>query len=529
MRFTRLLAPWRDQRGLAYLALVQLAGYVSASLLAVAALVPDPTPVNNCLQMVSQAEGTLRDKYQASGVVPPDEPAVTQIQNCKNLLTNLSLPAGTPGVSNVAKTLNSALVSVGACSITSVTPNPADAGSTADFTIGAEVPLLGTNPVNDGSDVTVGGTHFPLNLVSGFGGQFYWTGDGSFPVELGRAAGGTTSIITVKGRSDVGRLPDGTCPSGTDASTPGQCISRVFCSTGVPWQNFPPQILLFQAFPTTVSRGAGTPVTLTWATKNASTVTIDQGVGEVTYQGFEILFPPDQNTTYTLTTTGPTAPPCAPPNVGCQASTTVTVQAPPTVQLTAPANNDVVLSNTVAVSGTVQNAVPGQTVQISLNGANKGSLTVVNGTFAGSLTLAKTLTLDDFFLNNLSQSITTTGSVAVPVTMGNSKTTADVTNVITASIGASSDTVTVSHAVQVTDFQVAWSGCPSAPGTPEVPQTIGAGQSFVVGFVECGASAGFCQTCTVHVSVATTVGSGGNDSTWVFRVPPCPAVSSVRE
>ncbi len=71
------------------------------------------------------------------------------------------------------------------------------------------------------------------------------------------------------------------------------------CS-GISFRPEPPSILLFTATPSEINSGASS--TLKWGVKDATSVTIDQGVGEVAANGSKELSP-SKTTAYTLTAT----------------------------------------------------------------------------------------------------------------------------------------------------------------------------------------------------------------------------------
>ena len=127
----------------------------------------------------------------------------------------------------------------------------------------------------------------------------------------------------------------------------------------------PPSIGSFSAAAASITAGQST--TLTWTTTGATTVTIDNGVGNVAASGSATVSP-TQTTTYTLTATG---------SGGASSShVTVTVTAPkPTVTISA---------NPAAVS-------PGQSSTLTVTAANASDIGVVcsdsngNQEFTGTL------------------------------------------------------------------------------------------------------------------------------------------------
>ena len=525
------LAAWRDQSGEAVLGIIVLAASLAAVLagfLNVAGSPADRLHIGQCLQNMDAATQSLKQKYGEQGKAPFDDIDVNRIRVCKDFAATLAADptfGNNAAIKNLAATATNLLSGLGSCSITEISPSEPRAGITVFLNVSANMPFTGSDAGDAGSTATVGGNTIPLSMAPGSAGSTSWSGGVSISDAASSAAGGTVSVVTVKGRSDVGRLANGSCPGGTDGSVPGKCF--VTCTTpakNVVWKDPPiPQIKLFLAAPSTVAKGAPTPVGLTWIVKDAESVTIDQGVGEVGLVGVDLQFPPDQDTTYTLTAKG----------VRLQdtrtATAKVTVEQAPVVTLTAPANNSAVTGAfpTVPVAGTVQNATPGMTVAISVNGAQQAVLPVSGGSFAGSVSLNKTLSVSDLSLNNPSVQVNSQGAVQVPVTLSSGKSSADVTNVITATISGPSlsvdSSVVVYHTVQVNEFVVTWLSCPPLNKDQALSTPLGAGQSVPVGTVDCGVTSGsFCSTCSVRASVSTSVGSLASTSTWVFKVGNCP-------
>ena len=70
--------------------------------------------------------------------------------------------------------------------------------------------------------------------------------------------------------------------------------------SGISCRQEPPSILLFTATPAEINSGSSS--TLKWEVKDAATVTIDQGIGEVAVNGSKELAP-SKTTAYTLTAT----------------------------------------------------------------------------------------------------------------------------------------------------------------------------------------------------------------------------------
>src|SRR5207249_1336716 len=104
--------------------------------------------------------------------------------------------------------------------------------------------------------------------------------------------------------------------------------------------------------------------------------------------------------------------------------------------LTAPGSNSTVTSDSVSVGGGVSPVPPpGATAAISVNGVQKLSVALDGaGKFAGSVPLDKRIVLGDVQLTNPSRSVRSCGNASTNVLVGNSKSQADVTNVISVTV-----------------------------------------------------------------------------------------------
>lgn len=102
--------------------------------------------------------------------------------------------------------------------------------------------------------------------------------------------------------------------------------------------------ITFTATPETIITG-GTS-TLSWSVTNATTVTIDNGIGSVALTGTRSVNPTTTKT-YTLTATGPGGPATA------SVIVTVTNVPPPVIVIVSPNENEIVSQSPLTVSGTV--------------------------------------------------------------------------------------------------------------------------------------------------------------------------------
>jgi len=152
-----------------------------------------------------------------------------------------------------------------------------------------------------------------------------------------------------------------------------------------------PVISSFTATPASVVLGATT--TLSWSVSNASSLTIDHGVGTVT--GTSAVATPGATTTYTLTATGSGG--------SATRTATVTVTAPPTVLEVACSGASCGAASASQYSGTgigvwrYRNAsgVP-QTIDVNIGGVSAGkqaALVFSNGTAVATTTLPSPGTL----------------------------------------------------------------------------------------------------------------------------------------
>jgi phospholipase C len=105
----------------------------------------------------------------------------------------------------------------------------------------------------------------------------------------------------------------------------------------------PPPTISFNASPTSIASGGSS--TLTWSTSNATSVSIDNGIGGVATSGSKTVSPA-ATTTYTLTATGPggTATARATVSVGTPSGSCAPSSAVPSINICSPANGSTVAS-----------------------------------------------------------------------------------------------------------------------------------------------------------------------------------------
>jgi hypothetical protein len=528
----RLLRPWRDQAGEALTALLILSGVVSAILSgfgAGAALLTleDRRELSSCLQRVNALTQNLQLKYGATGIVPLDDPNVTEIRNCKTYVDQLVKQphlGNSAAIHTLQTNVNGTLSGLTACRIIAVAPNPPLAGDRS-FYVSANIPLTGVTASGTIS-LTVAGIQLSAPATPD---GYLWEGFVGVPVAVSRQAAGTVSPVSVTARSDVGRLPSGACPSGADASTPGKCF--VGCTTptvNVVWKDPPiPEIKLFLAAPSTIDKAKPTPVTLTWNVKNATSISIDQGVGEVDAQGFTLELPPDQDTTYTLTAVGvrPADTKTATQKVTVKGSTPFAVSITSPKEFASVGNTDVLVTGKVSPAPSASGVL---TASIRMNGTPTLSVPVDGaGNFSGTVTLQKKATASNLTVDTFNTTVISCDTQSTEVFVNNRL--ADYLNIIDVTVTAGSQTassasVTVFHTVLLNSLGVTWtSGC-FASTLEALNMFVAPAQTVLAGKVvaRCNKPGGCVFSCPVRVSVGSAVGKVETLADWTFATPACP-------
>lgn len=229
-----------------------------------------------------------------------------------------------------------------------VTPSQTTTYTLTAYANGKEATAQVTvNVANDGSPVVTTFEAQPAAILSGGSTTLTWA----------------TQNVTVVDISDVGA---GLMPNGTVTVTPAQTTTYTLTGRGsggqtvtesvtVEVSDAPPTVVSFNAQPASVTSGGST--TLTWTTQNATTVSIDNGVGSQPANG-STMVSPSQSTTYTLTAMGP----------GGQATAQVSVTV---TQVGAPTIND--------FSAMPQQIASGAQATLSWNVTGATSVTIDNG------------------------------------------------------------------------------------------------------------------------------------------------------
>ncbi len=161
----------------------------------------------------------------------------------------------------------------------------------------------------------------------------------------------------------------------------------------------PPPTVTLNATPAAITKGQSS--TLSWTSTDATTCSINQGIGTVATNG-SVAVAPAQTTTYTIIATGPSGT--------TQAAITVTVSTVSKIDLaiTSPADGAFVTGSSVMVTGTVNNS-SGHETGVTVNGVIAA---VINNQFAvNSVPLAAgqntiTVTATDTIGKTATQTIT---------------------------------------------------------------------------------------------------------------------------
>jgi hypothetical protein len=155
----------------------------------------------------------------------------------------------------------------------------------------------------------------PTNIMSGESATLNWISSGATSVSIAPAIGAValSGNYAVSPTATTNYIITATGPGGSTAT----CNIAV---TVAPGQM--PRIVRFSATPPTIHSGQST--TLTWVVDNATSVSINNGVGTVNMDGSQSVSP-TSTTTYTLTATNPFG------SVTAMATVTVIVVPPPTI------------------------------------------------------------------------------------------------------------------------------------------------------------------------------------------------------
>jgi hypothetical protein len=177
-------------------------------------------------------------------------------------------------------------------------------------------------------------------------------------------------------------------------------------------------------------------------------------------------------------------------------------------------------------------------VDIRVNGALQATVPIGDdGGFAADVVLSKVVTQADLSVSDFSNAVASCGPASTGVVVTNSAT--DVENVITATVtpppgiiasalertaDAASASITVRHAVKLTNFNVNWGGCPGGSPDQPVNTVLEAGQSLPVGTVDCGVFSRddpvfSIGSCFPIVTIGTSLSSLQSTQVWDFATP----------
>lgn len=133
----------------------------------------------------------------------------------------------------------------------------------------------------------------PTSITAGGSSTLTWTTNNATSVSIDQGIGG----VATNGSRSVS--PGHTTTYTLTATGPG---GTVHCNATVTVVNVPAApVCTLSVSPSSITRGDSS--TLTWTTDNATSVSIDQGIGSVSYDGSRSVSPSDTRT-YTLTATG---------------------------------------------------------------------------------------------------------------------------------------------------------------------------------------------------------------------------------
>jgi hypothetical protein len=139
-------------------------------------------------------------------------------------------------------------------------------------------------------------TGSPASIQSGQSSTLTWVVQNATSVSISPTVGNVdprSGSVSVSPTANTTYTLTATNANGTTTATQTIAVGTGGVTTG-------PQIVRFEANPVSIQPGQSS--TLSWATNGASTVTIDNGVGNVALNGSTVVHP-TQTTTYTLTAT----------------------------------------------------------------------------------------------------------------------------------------------------------------------------------------------------------------------------------
>jgi len=183
----------------------------------------------------------------------------------------------------------------------------------------------------------------PTTINLGQSSSLSWTSTNATSVSIDNGVGSQAT----SGSTNVS--PTSTTTYTLTATGPGGTVTKTATVT----VNVPAPTIAFSATPSTIASGQNS--TLVWSTTNATSVTIDNGVGSQPVSGNTIVHP-TTTTTYTLTATGPGGTNTSQTTVTVSAGPSITFNAAPTF-IGAGQPSTLTWSTTNATSVSIDNGV----------------------------------------------------------------------------------------------------------------------------------------------------------------------------
>ncbi|HEV7572010.1 MAG TPA: hypothetical protein VGQ21_10985 [Thermoanaerobaculia bacterium] len=257
----------------------------------------------------------------------------------------------------------------------------------------------------------------PTSITAGQSSTLTWTSSNATSISIDNGVGSQAlnGPVSVSPASTTTYTLTATGPGGTTTKTATVTVTQ------------PAPTATFSASPTSIN--AGQSSTLTWSSTNATTISIDNGVGSKPVSGTASVSP-TTTTTYTLTASGPGG------TITKTASVTV-VQPPPTISFSATPTNiaagqssTLVWNTTNATSVTIDNSVGSKPVagSVTVSPITTTTYTLTANGPGGTLTSQATVTVSN------RPSITFTATPASIVSGSSSTLTWLVTNSTSVSI-----------------------------------------------------------------------------------------------
>jgi hypothetical protein len=180
----------------------------------------------------------------------------------------------------------------------------------------------------------------PATIAAGASSTLSWTAAFATSLSIDQGVGAVTSLTSVAVSPAVTTVYQLTATGAGGVAT----LSTTVTVTGT--TPSPPTIASFTATPSTISAGAAS--TLQWSVSNATSLSIDQGIGAVTGQSASVT--PAATTIYTLTANGPGG------SATATATVTVSATSAPLIQSFAASPASITSGGSATLSWSVSNA-----------------------------------------------------------------------------------------------------------------------------------------------------------------------------